>query len=157
MKINKWEVIQGASNLGEDDIRVAALKVGIDGIYTGITKIAYCAYGGLKILEVKGITDLVVEENPYGECEAVFLEEYLEDTDWEVGFYAKIPGFDGDVLLSINDCEMFRIECCPETTESDISDEYATEDKLEVVSSEEYMADQYDELDIDLLKIFSYI
>lgn len=157
MKINKWEVIQGASNLGEDDIRVAALKVGVDGVYTGITKIAYCAYGGLKILEVKGITDLVVDENPYGECEAVFLEEYLEDTDWEVGFYAKIPGFDGDVLLSINDCEMFRIECCPETTESDISDEYATEDKLEVVSSEEYMADQYDELDIDLLKIFSYI
>lgn len=151
MKINKWEVLQGASNLGEDDIRVAGLKVGSDGINTGITKIAYCAYGGLKILEVKGITDLVVEEDPYGECEAVFLEEYLEGTDWEVGFNAKIPDFDDDVLLLINDCEMFGVEC-----ESDPSDECDTEAKLEVISSEEYMADQYDELDIELLKIFSY-
>ena len=157
MRINKWEVIQGASNLGEDDIRVAALKVGIDGVYTGITKIAYCAYGGLKILEVKGITDLVVEENPYGECEAVFLEEYLEGTDWEVGFSAKIPDFEDNILLLIDDCEMFGVECESDTIELNVSDEDDTEDRLEVISSEEYMADQYDELDIDLLKIFSYI
>jgi len=157
MKINKWEVIQGASNLGEDDIRVAALKVGIDGIYTGITKIAYCAYGGLKILEVKGIPDLEVDDRPYGECEATHFEKYLEDEDWEVGFFAKMYGCDGRVLVSINDCEMFSLCFDWATTESDVSDEYVTEDKLEVVSSEEYMADQYDELDIDLLKIFSYI
>lgn len=157
MKSNKWEVIKGASNLGEDDIRVAGFKVESDGVCTGVTKIAYCAYGGLKVLELRGVPDFEVEDKPYGECEALRFEEYLDGKDWEVGFFVKMYGCGGGILVSINDCEMFEVDCQATTSGSDVNLEHITQDELEVISVEEYMVDDYEELDLELLKIFSYI
>lgn len=150
MKNNKWEVAQGASNLGEDDVKVAVYKVESTGADNGITKVAYCAYSGLKILEIKGVSEVLIDDVYNGE-DAEKFEDIVEEKDWEVGFVAKLNGDTDDYIVTIDDCENFVIQAV------DKSFAVSKPVELKVLSSEEYMADEYDELDIELLKIFCYL
>lgn len=147
MKINKWEVAQGASNLGEDDIKVAVLKVEGD---TDLIKVAYCAYSGLKIMEIAGLSNIVIDPTGTGEFAENFIQS-VPGNDWEVGFIAEVEDNNGNVIVTIDDCEGIDLY----STSKDLA--FGVPANIEVISSEEYMVDQYDELDIDLLKIFSYI
>lgn len=146
MKTNKWEVARGASNLGEDDLKVAVLKVEGD---NDIIKVAYCAYSGLKIMEIIGLSNIVIDPLSTEEFAENFMQ-YVPENDWEVGFIAEVENYNGNVIVTIDDCEGMEFYSISKELVSDISTD------IEVVSSEEYMADQYDELDIGLLKIFGY-
>lgn len=152
MKSNRWEVAKGASNLGEDDIRVAVFKCDENEGSKSLLKIAYCAYSGLKIIELYGVNDVVIDETGVGPDSTYDTECMLGTTDWEVAFLAKMTGVDNNVLVSINDCENVTIHVLGNGT---CEEEYSH--NIFVSSVEEYMADEYDNLDIELLKIFSYI
>lgn len=134
---NDWKMVDGFSNMGDDDESVVA-KVGDD----GVTSIVYSAYGGLKLIELTGITKVTRFDNSSSDFSVVISEC---GDDWEVAFPAVCG--DVDVIVVIDDNSYVTL--IPMGESSVINVEYPT-----VVSAEEYDADECENLPEEVLNLF---
>lgn len=136
---NKWKQVEGFSNMGDDDESIFAKKV------DGVTSIAFAAYGGLKIIEVTNIDDFGKFENT-GVDFSVVISECGDD--WEIAVPVIIGGV--PVIIASDDNSMITVIPMEEN-------EVITVATPDVVSSEEYDADECDDLEEDLLRLFHLV
>lgn len=132
MLSREWKKVEGFSNMGEDYESLVARKA------DGVIEVAYAAFGGLKVIELKGVTDVV-------ESTELTVEDIMNAVgdDWEIA----IPMFEGDVanLYVVDSCSnVYTVEEYSQNKETNV----------ECVSSEEYDVDSLSELEYELLKEF---
>lgn len=136
---NKWKQVEGFSNMGDDDESIFAKKV------ADVTSIAFSAYGGLKIIEVTGIEDFGKFENTSADFSVVISEC---GDDWEIAVPVIIDGT--PVILATDDNSTATVIPMEENEVISV----ATPD---IVSAEEYDADECDDLEEDLLRLFHLV
>lgn len=136
---NKWKQVEGFSNMGDDDENIFAKQV------DGVTSIAFAAYGGLKIIEVTNIDDFGKFENT-GVDFSVVISECGDD--WEIAVPVIIGGT--PVIIASDDNSMVTVIPMEEN-------EVITVSTPDIVSSEEYDADECDDLEEDLLRLFHLV
>lgn len=125
---NEWAVIDGFCNLGEDVDTIVAKKEG------NTTTIMFYAYGGVKVVELDGITE-VFEPEYASNLYSLIISEYGDD--WEVAFPIGVKG--GAISIVI-------VDDCGDVTTLNLNDKAIGTD-IKFISSEEYDVDSYDELD----------
>lgn len=136
---NKWKQVEGFSNMGDDDESIFAKKV------DDVTSIAFSAYGGLKVIEVTGIDDFGKFENTSADFSVVISEC---GDDWEIAVPVIIDGT--PVILATDDNSTATVIPMEENEVISV----ATPD---IVSAEEYDADECDDLEEDLLRLFHLV
>lgn len=136
---NKWKQVEGFSNMGDDDESIFAKKV------DDVTSIAFSAYGGLKVIEVTGIEDFGKFENTSADFSVVISEC---GDDWEIAVPVIIDGT--QVILATDDNSTATVIPMEENEVISV----ATPD---IVSAEEYDADECDDLEEDLLRLFHLV
>lgn len=136
---NKWKQVEGFSNMGDDDESIFAKKV------DDVTSIAFSAYGGLKVIEVTGIEDFGKFENTSADFSVVISEC---GDDWEIAVPVIIDGT--PVILATDDNSTATVIPMEENEVISV----ATPD---IVSAEEYDADECDDLEEDLLRLFHLV
>ena len=136
---NKWKQVEGFSNMGDDDENIFAKQV------DGVTSIAFAAYGGLKIIEVTNIDDFGKFENT-GVDFSVVISECGDD--WEIAVPVIIGGI--PVIIASDDNSTVTVIPMEEN-------EVITVLTPDIVSSEEYDADECDDLEEDLLRLFHLV
>ena len=128
MLTNEWKNVEGFSNTGEDYENIAARRMG------DVVQVAYMAFAGLKVVELKGVEDIV---KPDYSNVLDFVNEYGDD--WEIGIYVK----NGDEVLVVT------VDCCSEANDG--------KNIISCVSSEEYDATMLEELDEELLELYDLV
>ena len=142
-----WTEIVGIPNVGEDDERVVGCRCmnHMTGELYNSIKIAFCAFGGLKLIELQNVKDV---------CGMDELSRAYENMRSTVGddFEVVVPVIDtnGDKLLvSIDDSG--EVNYAGDTNGNSVSTDICT------VSVEEYDACEMESLEYDLLEKFDFV
>lgn len=135
---NEWKQVAGFTNMGDDEEEIFAKKV------DNVVSVAYSAYGGLKVVELTGID----EEGTFTNMEADYSTVISEcGDDWEIAIPVVCGG--KTIIVVVDDTSDASVIPFGEGVE-DIP-------TPSVESSEEYDADECQDLDEGLLRAFHLI
>lgn len=140
---NEWKLVTGVNTTDDDNNGVAARKTS-----DGCVAIAYPAYGGLKTVVLSGIRDLATDEEvstDVFDSQMAIVRQTAGD-DWEVMVFPLVNG----VVWSayVDDCNVVTV-----------LDNNGTQfsGDVDVDESNEFSADEFVDVDEDLLRLFGYM
>ena len=147
MKNGEWKEIFGLSNMGDDEERVFAM-MSSDNVLT----VAYSAYGGVSTVELTGVHDCYTPDNAPLDSSAMFDSVIAEcGTDWSVAILATTDA--GTVIIVTDECSDVKVINAGCTNEKQVDNPTP----VSVVSTDEYDADECEELDEELLRLLNLI
>ena len=141
MVANRWKTIVGVVNTS-DDVEVLAAKENDDCTFD----IAYAAYGGVKIITVKGVHDIVdsgVSEQVMDYAMTAMRADAGDD--WEILFFI----IKDNVIHGVYADDCNTVTVLP-------SGDHTFEGEVDIDESREFSVDEFDEVDEDALRLLSF-
>lgn len=141
-----WKEIEGIQNVGEDDERVVGMRNTnyITGTPADSIQIAFCAFGGLKVIEIEGVRDVCSIEDVHNAY--TNMKEEIGD-DFEVA----VP------IVTVSGRKAFiAIDSSGDIVFAGMNDGEVVPDKPTVTQVDEYDAYEMEDLDYELLEKFDF-
>ena len=140
----KWSEVPGLTNLGEDDERVMAIRhySTNTGLPADEITIAFCAFGGVKTVDISGVVN---------DCPLEDVAKLVEDmhTVTRDSYEVAVP-----VITADGKKALIAIDSYGDIVYANTEDKNTVE--CTVTGSEEFDASSMETLDFELLELFNF-